>query len=70
VVYVFPITIGAMRLLTARGMRLADTPRERGFHVYEVYPRGVQDVLKIPRKQVGVKKLVKSLKRLGIKMVS
>ncbi|MEM0384068.1 MAG: DUF429 domain-containing protein [Candidatus Caldarchaeum sp.] len=66
----FPITIGPMRMLTARGIRLAELLRQRGATVYEAYPGGVQDVLGIPRKQQGVAELVKSLRRLGVKGLS
>ncbi len=63
----FPITIGAMRMLTARGIKIADELRRRGVKVFETYPGGVQDVLGIPRKQQGVEKLVNCLRRLGVK---
>jgi len=63
----FPITLGPMRKLTERGIRLKNIFEEKGFKVIEVYPGGAQDVLKIPRKQNGLDKLLKGLKRLGIK---
>lgn len=66
----FPITIGPMRMLTARGMKLAAALRQKGVKVYESYPGGVQDVLRLPRKQRGVSKLVKGLRRLGVKGLS
>ncbi|MEM4189032.1 MAG: DUF429 domain-containing protein [Candidatus Caldarchaeum sp.] len=66
----FPITIGPMRMLTARGMRLAAVLRSKGVKVYETYPGGVQDVLGLARKQQGVAKLVKGLRRLGLKGLS
>lgn len=66
----FPITIGPMRMLTARGMWLAAVLRNKGVKVYETYPGGVQDVLGLPRKQQGVAKLVKGLRKLGVKGLS
>ncbi len=39
---ILPPTIGPMRLLSERGMRVAALLRERGLKVIEVYPRGVQ----------------------------
>ncbi|MEM4382529.1 MAG: DUF429 domain-containing protein [Candidatus Caldarchaeum sp.] len=66
----FPITIGPMRMLTARGMKLAAALRQKGVKVYETYPGGVQDVLGLPRKQQGVAKLVKGLRKLGVKGLS
>ncbi len=63
----FPITIGAMRMLTARGIKIADELRRRGVKVFETYPGGVQDVLGIPRKQRGVGRLVNGLRRLGVR---
>lgn len=66
----FPITIGPMRMLTSRGIQLAEALRLRGYRVFEAYPGGVQDVLGLPRKQQGVAKLVKGLRRLGVKGLS
>ena len=61
----FPVTLGPMRTLTARGMRLKKA-LEGQFQVIEVYPGGAQDVLGIPRKQKGFENLRKGLERLGI----
>ena len=63
----FPITLGPMRKLTERGIRLKNILEGKGFKVIEVYPGGAQDILKIPRKQNGLDKLVKGLKKLRIK---
>jgi len=63
----FPITLGPMRKLTERGIRLKNILEEKGFKVIEVYPGGAQHILKIPRKQNGLDKLVKGLKKLRIK---
>jgi len=62
----FPITLGPMRALTKRGIKLKKL-LEKNFKVIEVYPGGAQDVLKIPRKQKGLNKLRKGLEKLGIK---
>lgn len=63
----FPITIGAMRKLTARGIRLAEEIRRRNIPVYETFPGGVQDLLGLPRKHHSLKGLVKGLRKLGVK---
>jgi len=62
----FPITLGPMRKLTERGIELRKTLERMGFKVIEVYPGGAQDVLNIPRKQRGLDKLIKGLKKLKI----
>lgn len=62
----FPITLGPMRKLTERGIQLKNILEEKGFKVIEVYPGGAQDVLKIPRKQKGLNKLLNGLEKLGI----
>ena len=62
----FPITLGPMRSLTKRGIRLKKI-LEKNFRVIEVYPGGAQDVLQIPRKQKGLDNLRKGLEKLGIK---
>ncbi len=61
----FPITLGPMRKLTERGIKLKK--KLKGFKVIEVYPGGAQDLLGIPRKQKGLKRLARGLKKLGIK---
>lgn len=63
----FPITLGPMRALTKRGIKLRKILEKKGFKTIEVYPGGAQDVLKIPRKQKGLKKLREGLEKLGIK---
>ena len=62
----FPVTIGPMRKLTARGMRVKEALECEGINVVEVFPGGAQDVLKIPRKQKGLNELKKGLETLGI----
>lgn len=62
----FPVTLGPMRALTARGMRLKEGLEGEGFKVIEVYPGGAQDVLGIPRKGAGRGALLEGLRRLGL----
>jgi predicted nuclease with RNAse H fold len=62
----FPITLGPMRTLTKRGIRLRKKLEKRKLKVIEVYPGAIQDMLKIPRKQKGVEKLRKGLIDYGI----
>lgn len=66
----FPITLGPMRKLTERGIKLKKILSEEGFEVIEVYPGGAQDLLKIPRKNKGLKKLREGLEAIGIKGLS
>jgi uncharacterized protein len=61
----FPLTLGPMRQLTARGMALAAGLRSEGFEVIEAYPGGAQDVLGLPRKGDGVRRLARALVRFG-----
>jgi predicted nuclease with RNAse H fold len=63
----FPITLGPMRLLTARGIRLKRILAKCGYRVVEVYPGAAQDRWNIGRKQDGLSKLRKGLQRLGVK---
>jgi len=62
----FPITIGPMRKLTARGIALKRLLEDMNTPVIEVFPGGAQDVLGIPRKQRGLQKLKEGLQKLGI----
>jgi uncharacterized protein len=62
----FPITLGPMRKLTARGIELATVLRADRNLVYEGYPGASQDILKIPRKGAGVKALAEGLRSLGL----
>lgn len=64
----FPITLGPMRKLTERGIKLRKVLENKGYNVIEVYPGATQDILKIPRKSVSAKRLLKGLEKLGIKI--
>ena len=63
----FPLTLGPMRQLTARGIALAAALRDRGFPVIEAYPGGAQDVLGLPRKGDGERRLQRALVRFGFR---
>jgi len=63
----FPITLGPMRLLTGRGIRLKRVLTRRGYPVIEVYPGAAQDIWHTGRKQDGLSKLCKGLQKLGVK---
>jgi predicted nuclease with RNAse H fold len=63
----FPVTLGPMRKLTSRGIRLRRTLENKRFRVIEIYPGGAQDVLGIPRKQKGLDRLRVGLKKVGVK---
>lgn len=62
----FPITLGPMRLLTARGLRLRARFAEAGLRSIESYPGAAQDLWGIPRKQHGVERLRRGLLRFGL----
>lgn len=63
----FPITLGPMRTLTMRGIRLRRRFRRLGFDIIEIYPGAAQDVWHIPRKQFGLSRLRHGLEKLGIR---
>ncbi len=63
----FPITLGPMRSLTVRGIRLKKILKRKGYEVIEIYPGAAQDVWCIPRKQKGLPKLRRGLEKLGLK---
>ena len=63
----FPVTLGPMRKLTSRGIRLRRTLENKRFRVIEVYPGGAQDIFGIPRKQRGLDRLMAGLKKAGVK---
>lgn len=63
----FPVTLGPMRKLTARGIFLRKKFENMGFQVIESYPGGIQDILGIPRKQQGIEPLRAGLKSLGVR---
>jgi hypothetical protein len=66
----FPITLGPMRKLTTRGIKLKARLEAAGFRVVEIYPGGAQDVWRIPRAKRSREGLRRGLARLGIKGLS
>jgi predicted nuclease with RNAse H fold len=66
----FPISLGPMRMLTTRGMRLRGALEAEGLEVIESFPGAVQDLLHMPRKQGGLPFLARSLRRYGIALGS
>lgn len=63
----FPISLGPMRMLTARGIRLRSVFEREKLEVIESFPGAVQDILGIPRKQGGLLKLERALRRYGVR---
>jgi len=63
----FPVTLGPMRILTNRGINLRRILENKHFRVIEVYPGGAQDILGIPRKQQGLKRLKAGLEKTGVR---
>ncbi len=63
----FPLTLGPMRMLTSRGMRLKKIIEKRGINVIEIYPGAAQDIWKMDRKQGGLAKLRRGLEKLRLK---
>ncbi|MGA8710729.1 MAG: DUF429 domain-containing protein, partial [Thermoplasmata archaeon] len=63
----FPLTLGPMRMLTVRGMRLERAFARRGYPAIEGYPGGAQDILGLPRKKAGVELLQRRLRGEGLR---
>jgi predicted nuclease with RNAse H fold len=63
----FPITLGPMRGLTMRGIRLKRRLEARGFRVVEIYPGGAQDIWRIPRAKASLSDLRRGLEQLGMR---
>jgi len=66
----FPITLGPMRKLTVRGIRLKRRLEAEGFRVVEIYPGGAQDIWRIPRAKRDREDLRTGLARRGVKGLS
>ncbi|MBI2913635.1 MAG: DUF429 domain-containing protein [Chloroflexi bacterium] len=62
----FPALIPSMRGLTLRGIALKARLEAMGLTVIEVFPGAVQDMLRLPRKQDGLSRLLAGLRRLGL----
>jgi predicted nuclease with RNAse H fold len=63
---VFWCLLPSMKMLTLRGIRLANQLREAGCTVIESYPGAAQDILGIPRKKASLAELKWGLSRAGI----
>ena len=63
----FPLTLGPMRKLTKRGIRIRAELEMNGLKVIETYPGAAQDILHIPRKGKGLEKLTAGLIEAGVK---
>jgi uncharacterized protein len=61
----FPVTLGPMRMLTARGMQLARRLRAEGVPTVESYPGAAQDIVGLPRKGAGIERLRRGLRVRG-----
>lgn len=65
----FPVTLGPMRMLTARGIRLRRELEGKGFAAVEVYPGAAQDILGVARQRFP-ERLLRGLEGLGIKSLN
>lgn len=63
----FPITLGPMRALTERGLKLKSELSGSGYEVIEIYPGGAQDIWGLPRAGQDREKLASGLERLSRK---
>ena len=63
----FPALIPSMRALTLRGIALKGRLEAMGLAVIEVFPGAVQDMLRLPRKQASLPRLLAGLRRLGLR---
>lgn len=66
----FPITLGPMRMLTERGLRLRAEIEAMGFRAMECFPGGAQDAWGLPRKQHDLEGLREGLKRMRVKGIT
>ncbi len=62
---IFALSLGPMRTLTKRGMKIRDRLVKEKLSVIETYPGGTQDLLGIPR-QRDATGLKKRLRRIGL----
>lgn len=65
-VNVYPCLLPSMQKLTARGIQIAETLREKGVPVIESYPGAAQDIMRIPRKGAGIQWLREGLLEFGL----
>jgi uncharacterized protein YprB with RNaseH-like and TPR domain/predicted nuclease with RNAse H fold/dephospho-CoA kinase len=64
---VYPCLLPSMRMLTERGIRLANLLRAEGLPVIESYPGAAQDIMRIPRKRAGLQYLIRGLADFGVR---
>ena len=62
----FPISLGPMRMLTARGIHLRSQLEAQKIEVIESFPGAIQDMLGMPRKQGGLALLQGALSDFGV----
>lgn len=63
----FPVTLGPMRMLTARGISLKRRLVKMGYRPVECYPGAAQDLWGLPRQHKNLSGLLAGLKKLGLK---
>ncbi len=63
----FPITLGPMRMLTARGLKLKRKVAAMGYRTVECYPGRAQDVWGLPRQHKNRLRLLSGLRKLGLR---
>lgn len=66
----FPVTLGPMRMLTERGLRLRAEVESLGFRAVECFPGAAQDVWGLPRKQHDLEGLRAGLRGLKVKGIA
>jgi len=62
-----PPTLGPMKMLTTRAVRLKKILESLGYEVIEVFPTGARPFLNFPSKKEGAKRLRESLLKLGVR---
>lgn len=64
---VLPPTLGGMRSLTERAIRLKEILKSRGHKVIEVFPTGARKILGLPPRREGVEALREALISRGVR---
>ena len=64
---VLPPTLGGMRRLTERAIRLTEILRSRGHKIIEVFPTGARKILGLPSRKEGADALRKALTSHGVR---
>jgi len=63
----FPVTLGPMRMLTARGLSLKRRLAKMGYRSVECYPGAAQDLWGLPRQHKNLAGLFTGLRGLGLR---